>query len=141
LGVLAEKTEMLRRCLMRIEEKTKISSNEFELDFDSQDIVVLNLERSVQLCVDVANHLVSRSELRAPETMADAFEKLRELGAIDANICLRMQRAAGFRSLAVHEYAELNYSIVYKLATEHLEDFRKFLIQVHAHCNQNSINF
>ena len=132
---------MLRRCLLRIQEKTKISQLEFERDLDSQDIVVLNLERAVQLCVDMASHIIAHQDVRAPESMADSFEKLRSLGALDDEVCARMKKAAGFRNLAVHEYAELNFGIVYALATQHIEDFRDFVRQAERFCKENELLF
>ena len=52
--VVEQKLESLRRCLLRIETKCPADPERLEADFDLQDIVSLNLSRSVQLCVDIA---------------------------------------------------------------------------------------
>ena len=57
--VVAEKLESLRRCLQRVSEKCPPDVETLLRDFDLQDILALNLSRAVQLCVDIAAHLVA----------------------------------------------------------------------------------
>ena len=47
------KIESLQRCLERIKSKIPDDVNQFLSDLDRQDIIILNLQRSVQLCVDI----------------------------------------------------------------------------------------
>ena len=68
--VLAAKLESLRRCVGRIEQKRPCWSDLRAGEPDIQDIIVLNLTRAVQLCVDIGSHIVSDSELPAPQTMS-----------------------------------------------------------------------
>jgi len=67
--LIEEKIESLRRCVCRIQDKRVASAEELENDWDTQDILSVNLTRAVQLCVDIASHLISGSEHRAPDTM------------------------------------------------------------------------
>jgi len=55
--VIKTKMESLRKCLDRIETKTPETLDDLLKNIDVQDIIALNLERSVQLCVDIANHI------------------------------------------------------------------------------------
>ena len=55
--VIKTKMESLRKCLDRIESKKPETLENLLQDIDTQDIIALNLERSVQLCVDIANHI------------------------------------------------------------------------------------
>jgi len=43
-----------------------------------------------------------------------------------------MVKAVGFRNLAVHAYAALDWAITHRIATEHLDDFRAFAREVDA---------
>ncbi|GAB1482760.1 hypothetical protein MASR2M78_15760 [Treponema sp.] len=38
----------------------------------------------------------------------------------------RLSKAAGFRNIAVHEYASIDWNIVYAIVTTRLDDFRDF---------------
>ena len=72
--VVMAKLEGLDRCVARIRAKSPDNFEEFASDLDSQEIIALNLERSVQLCVDVALRVLARRNgPRLPGSMADAF--------------------------------------------------------------------
>ena len=115
------------RCLERIEAKVPATVPLLQTDVDLQDILMLNLERLVQLSVDVAALLIARKNLRpVPTTMADSFDVLCLAGIIPEALKVRMRKAVGFRNLAVHEYDKINWQIVYLIATKHLEDFKQF---------------
>ena len=124
--VLDSKVESLRRCVARVQAKCPSTVAALEADLDAQDVVVLNLSRAVQLCVDIAMHRIAEQESPTPQTMGDAFSTLERLGTINATLCARMRSAVGFRNLAVHNYDAISWAIVFAIATEHLDDFRAF---------------
>lgn len=95
-------------------------------DPDLQDIVSLNLARTIQLCVDIAATLLSRSELPPPDTMGAAFDGLAELRVIDRELAGRMKAAIGFRNIAIHRYRDIDWEIVHGTCTGRLGDFRRF---------------
>jgi uncharacterized protein YutE (UPF0331/DUF86 family) len=128
--VLLHKLESLRRCIARIESKTPETYEELVDDYDLQDIIVLNLERSVQICVDIGLHIISDLEISPPETMADTFRVLEKAEVLEPRVAERMSKAVGFRNTAVHAYQELDWHIVFKIATSHLDDFKGFARQV-----------
>lgn len=124
--VLENKLESLRRCIGRVQQRCPASVDELANDLDAQDVVVLNLSRAVQLCVDIAMHRLADLDCAAPSTMGDAFGMLEQTGLIDANLCKRMRAAVGFRNLAVHNYDAISWAVVFAIAKEHLDDFRSF---------------
>jgi len=90
--ILAQKLETLRRCIQRVEEKTPSNVDQLIQDPDVQDILVLNLTRSVQLCVDIGSHVISETDELAPTTMGDVFQRFRHLvlsHQLPANPCRR----------------------------------------------------
>jgi len=125
-AIVAEKLESLRKCVSRIEHKRASSSDELHNDLDRQDILALNLTRAVQLCVDIATHVLSASEEPAPGTMGEAFDALHHMGLIDAQLCARMKSAVGFRNVAVHSYQKIDWEIVHAITWQHLDDYRRF---------------
>ncbi len=69
---------------------------------DLQDILVLNLTRAVQLCIDIGSHVIGASGEAAPVTMGDIFSTLNKFGVITTTTCESMKKAVGFRNIAVH---------------------------------------
>lgn len=124
--VLDSKIESLRRCIARVQSKCPTSLTALEADIDTQDVIVLNLSRAVQLCVDMAMHRLADSEAPTPQTMGESFVLLAKQGIIDTALCARMRSAVGFRNLAVHNYDTINWAVVFTIATTHLDDFRAF---------------
>ena len=121
------KLDSIARCLSRIENKCPASSEILKSDVDLQEILVLNLERLVQLTVDLAAVLISESaSTPLPDSMKANFAYLKDAKVIDARLCGRLVELVDFRNLCFHEYDKLNWDIVYKIATDHLEDFREF---------------
>jgi uncharacterized protein YutE (UPF0331/DUF86 family) len=72
--LVENKLESLRRCIRRIETKCPDQAETLTGDYDVQDILTLNLARAVQLCVDIAMHVVASSEESPPDTMAASFD-------------------------------------------------------------------
>jgi uncharacterized protein YutE (UPF0331/DUF86 family) len=124
--VVGSKLESLRRCVRRIKDKTPSSSAVLLKDNDLQDIICVNLERAVQVCVDLSSHIIAESDMQAPGSMGESFEQLRKLDLISDELAERMKKAVGFRNVAVHAYQEINWEIVYAIITTRLKDFVEF---------------
>lgn len=125
--VIENKLESLRRCLQRVEERCPDSVDALIKDIDAQDVLTLNLSRAVQLCVDIALHILSARNHTLPQTMAGAFTALAEEGVIDTGLAEKMRKAVGFRNIAIYKYEAIDWAIVYAFAMENLENFKWFV--------------
>lgn len=132
--IVETKLESLRRCLDRVRARCPADAAALAADLDAQDIVSLNLTRAVQLCVDLAAHLLSDSGQPVPDTMGGTFSALADAGMITESLALPLRRAVGFRDLAVHNYDAIDWAIVFAIATRHLSNFEDFARTVSAHC-------
>ncbi len=128
--VVLNKLESLRRCISRVQDKTPASLEILISDYDLQDVMVLNLERAIQSCVDIGLHLISDLDVTPPDQMAQTFRRLSALGLLEESLAERLAKAVGFRNTAVHAYQELDWAIVYSIATKNLNDFRDFAAQM-----------
>lgn len=124
--VILNKLESLRRCIVRVEDKTPDTLAELIGDIDLQDIIVLNLERAVQLSVDIGLHIISDLDVPVPDSMSATFRSLAKAGCISEEIALNLTKAVGFRNTAVHAYQEINWEIVFRIINDRLDDFRVY---------------
>ncbi len=124
--ILEEKLESLRRCISRVEKKRAESAEQLRADVDRQDILTLNLTRAVQLCVDMAMHIIAQSDETLPQTMGQTFDALAQLGIIDEHLSGRLKAAVGFRNIAVHSYQKVDWDIVHSITHQGLDDFYSF---------------
>jgi uncharacterized protein YutE (UPF0331/DUF86 family) len=130
--VVMRKLDTVNRCLARVMENTPSSLEILLEDYTCQDVIVLNLERAVQACVDIGVHIASLKNDPMPDSMKGAFDTLRRMKIIDAATAESLKGAVGFRNTAVHAYQDINYGIVWSICTKHLDDFRAFARQVMA---------
>lgn len=128
--IIEQKIEALRRCIQRIAEKTPPDASHLLHDPDLQDILVLNLTRAVQLCVDIGSHSISTTDEPAPATMGDVFTTLEKLGVISPATSEAMRKAVGFRNVAVHNYEAINWEIVFAICSKFLSDFQRFVAEI-----------
>ena len=133
-ALVLKKLEALRKCIERIEARRPADPATLRKDYDLQDIITVNLERAVHVCVDLAAHLISDSARPSPETMSECFVELRAMKVLDGGLSARLQKAVGFRNIAVHEYQEIDWDIVFSIATRNLDDFRAYAAAVLAYC-------
>jgi uncharacterized protein YutE (UPF0331/DUF86 family) len=124
--VINQKLESLRRCIKRIENKRPANAAELGNDIDLQDILSVNLERAIQLCVDIGAHIIASTERETPDTMGETFQTLAEMEVLESDTANIMKKAVGFRNIAVHNYEEINWSIVFSICTKQIDDFKRF---------------
>lgn len=124
--LIETKLDMLRHCVQRLGRKCPASSEQLSRDQDLQDIIAMNLARAVQLSVDIAAHILAERGSPPPNTMAESFEILQKEGILDEETATRMQKAVGFRNIAVHAYEKIDWCIVHAICRDRLGDFTRF---------------
>jgi uncharacterized protein YutE (UPF0331/DUF86 family) len=131
--VLRRKLDTLARYIERVEEFLPKDAETLIAQQYTQDVIALNLERAVQMCLDAATHILSDTSEAFPETMSGLFPQLARAGVIDRPVAEVMTKAVGLRNLAVHEYTELDWKKLYAYLPQALSDLRTFAGQVHAY--------
>ena len=124
--VLLSKIDSLQRCIKRIEEKRPKEPKILKKDVDLQDIISINLERSIQISVDIALHIIADSDFESPSTMGESFIVLSEMKIISKEVAERLKKGVGFRNISVHAYEKIDWDIVFSIIHNHLSDFREF---------------
>ncbi len=77
----------------------------------------------IEICADIANHIIADKEYRVPKSYADTFRVLYEEGIIEEAIFKVMENMAKFRNIVVHRYDKVDESIVVNILKRHLDDF------------------
>jgi uncharacterized protein YutE (UPF0331/DUF86 family) len=123
--IVLAKVATIQRCLDRICDVTGLDPKSLE-DIDKQDIFVLNLQRAIQACIDLAAHAVASEHLGLPESVRDNFVILKEKGVIGPELASRMLKMTGFRNIAVHNYQALDLNILKSILVNNLKDIEDF---------------
>lgn len=126
-AVLAERSAAVQRHLRRVHERLPADPAELRPLSDATDAVILHLWQAVQIVIDLAVSACVRLGLGSPPTYGDAFRILGEHEMIDTALAGRLARAAGFRNVLVHAYADLDLARVHAAATDGPRDLTAFL--------------
>lgn len=128
--IIHRKLDSLARCILRIETKRPPVLDLLLREIDLQDILSVNIERAVQLAVDIGAHLLIDLELPPPETMGQVFERLAEHAIITQPIATALRKAVGFRNLSVHAYDRVDWERVFEIIHHRTDDFKTFASEV-----------
>ena len=127
--VVIAKVASIQRCLGRIRDVTGLDPTSLD-DMDIQDIFILNLQRAVQACLDLAAHVVASEGLGVPESMRGNFVLLKNKNLLSPEIASQMERMTGFRNIAIHDYQALNPEILKSILSNNLKDIEEFYTQL-----------
>jgi len=124
--IVLAKASTVRKCLATIRRLKAADAPQVE-GWIVQDVVVLNLQRAAQACLDLANHLITANSWELPRSARHSVEILRDAGVIPREQSQVMVGVMGFRNIAVHDYAALDPAIVDAIVAKHLGDLERFV--------------
>lgn len=125
-NVVLRKISELERYLGQVKEFSGMTSDAYRSDWKTQRIVERTLQMMIEICADVAGHIISDSAMRPPVTYADTFKVLHENKVIGTEVFSVMDKMAKFRNVIVHQYEEVDAEIVVLILNKHLDDFERF---------------
>lgn len=124
--LILRKLAELEEYLGQIREFSLVSAEDYSGDWKTRRIVERTLQIMIELCIDIAGHIISDRRLRVPVSYADTFKSLTEAGLITPQISDIMEKMAKFRNIVVHQYENVDTEIVIMILRKHLEDFLAF---------------
>lgn len=98
----------------------------FLKDRDKKGAAKYYLQVAIESCIDIANHIISSEQLRAPKNYADTFVVLNERGIFPDDFTQTLKKMARMRNRLVHLYWEVDDQEIYKIITTNLGDFDIF---------------
>jgi uncharacterized protein YutE (UPF0331/DUF86 family) len=130
--VIAAKLADLESRCRRVRLHSRSSAAAFAADPDALDLVAFNLMLAVQICADIASHVIADEGWPGARTLAEAFERLHAHGLLSGGTKVALARAAGLRNVIAHGYANVDVNLVYAAATQGLGDLDAFAREIAA---------
>ncbi|MDI6759541.1 MAG: DUF86 domain-containing protein [Candidatus Brocadiaceae bacterium] len=116
----------LERHLAQVKEITPITVEAYSKDWKVQRVAERTLQIMIELCVDIANHVISDKGYRVPVSYADTFKVLKEEGILHGELQEAMEKMAKFRNILVHHYDRIEPSIMVDILNHRLKDFLRY---------------
>jgi len=128
-GVIQRKLALLNKQLFKLEDYLKgVGYAEFSESWAHRSLSERALQVSVEIIIDVAERIISLEGKGPVSSASEAVECLVSMGVLkSADPYVNMVR---FRNVIVHQYEEIDPSILYTLATTKLSDFRRFIDEI-----------
>lgn len=123
LAELSDRLAQVRRHLP--ESATALAANR-----DALDIVSFNLMLAVQVCADVASHLIADAGWPPARSVAEGFSRLEEHGVLTPKTAEALRRAVGLRNVVAHGYARLDVPLAFEAASSGGDDLARFAREV-----------
>jgi uncharacterized protein YutE (UPF0331/DUF86 family) len=133
VSVAAKKIAAIVRYVERVRAEYAQAGDAFNRDFTRQDAAILNVTRACEAAIDLANMLIRKRRLGVPGDARQSFALLERGGLIPAELSDRLQKMVEFRNVAVHQYQDLDLTIVKSVIHEGLDDVQAFAEIVRPH--------
>lgn len=129
---MTDKT-LIQRKLTLLEQKKKElqgyaigSLGDFKAKNYMQKAVEKVLQEMIEICIDIAKHIIGDEGFRLPDDARDSFVVLSENGVIQNKTAEIIKNMVGFRNLVIHLYEKIDLEIVYGIYRNKLNDFDMF---------------
>ena len=122
LRKLAEFEEYLKQ----VKEYAGMTVDQYSKDWKAQRIVERTLQMMIEICADIAGHIISDKGYRVPTTYADTFRVLYENDLLNKELFETMEKVAKFRNVIVHHYDKVDTDIVIGILRKDLNDFSAY---------------
>ena len=128
--VVLNEVAVIARCANRMREEFADDEQTFFLDLAKQDTVVLNFQRACEASLDIANFIIKKNKLGAPQSAINSFDLLEKGKIISLDLSLRMKEMIGLRDLAVYDDQKLNLDMVVAVVRHDLSRFDEFCAKI-----------
>lgn len=131
------KLHLIAEDLGRLLEFRDDSLEALTADFVRMAAVERLLERIVMRAIDVNEHLIGelasgREDRTTRLTYRETFVRLADLGIYPREFADRIARSAGLRNILVHDYNDVDRTIVHSAIGSCLEEYRRYVEAVDA---------
>jgi uncharacterized protein YutE (UPF0331/DUF86 family) len=124
--VVTNKAASIQRCVKRAREELA-AAEDFDSDYTRQDAAILNVTRACEQTIDLANYVVRTKKLGVPTDSGESFDLLAAERIVDRALADKLKRMTGFRNTVVHQYQEIDLSIVRSVIDSGLNDLLAFV--------------
>ena len=125
-ALILRKLAELEEYLGQVKEYASITVDRYSKDWKAQRIVERTLQMMIEICTDVAGHIISDKGYRVPATYADTFRVLYENDMLNKELFETMDMIAKFRNIIVHHYDKVDAEIVVGILKKDLKDFSAY---------------
>ncbi|UCH98570.1 MAG: DUF86 domain-containing protein [Candidatus Aminicenantes bacterium] len=119
--------------LAKLEKIRNLSKEDFLASPEKVDSAKYNLIVVTEGACDICNHIAAKAGGRSPQSYADCFEILEELGLFPTDFAKKLKQMAKFRNLLVHLYRKVDNSRVFDIIHKDISTVREYLKTINSY--------
>lgn len=128
--IIENKISAIRKYLKILKGYQKYQKSQIEKDVDIKGMVERYLYLACQATIDLAEAVMAFKQFRKPTALSENFHILNEEKIISKALTEKMVGMVGFRNIVAHDYAKINYDIVYDVLHNRLVDIENFITEI-----------
>lgn len=128
--LVAAKLSELADRVARVRARCPESPEALAKDRDALDLVAFNLMLAVQICADIASHVIADEGWPAARGLAEGFARMAERGILSSSTQAALAKAVGLRNVVAHGYAGVDTGLVFAAAKSGVDDLEAFATEV-----------
>ena len=129
----------LDKLLQILHEIKEIGREEFLSNYKNYFTAQRTLEISINICIDIGNHIVTSINEEKPETFTDIMKILAKHDIISNELQSQLTKMVRFRNLLGHFYLEIDNEIIYNIIQHNITDFYSYKEAILAKFKENLI--
>ncbi|MHB8281147.1 MAG: type VII toxin-antitoxin system HepT family RNase toxin [Candidatus Humimicrobiaceae bacterium] len=124
--LIQKKLNDLNKNIKLLEELKHIPLGQLSDSLRDQWAIFYGLQISIQIIIDIGNHILASVNENKIEDYADIIEKMGKKGIIPDDFAKKIRGMPGLRNILVHEYGIVDIRIIYNILQQNLSDFKDF---------------
>lgn len=103
-----------------------VTRQELETNIEKRAKAERFLQLAIEVCIDIAELIISEAKMRTPESASDAIRLLGEGKILDREFAQEFSKSVGMRNILIHDYTEIDYEKIADAINNKLGDFEVF---------------
>jgi uncharacterized protein YutE (UPF0331/DUF86 family) len=128
--VIRRKLSVIINNLKALEPFDKISADDYATDLYRRKAVERLLQELIEAAIDINTHIIVETGGPVPDNYFDTFLRMGELGALSMVLAKAIAPSAGLRNRLVHQYDELDNSIILKAVELAQEQYARYVKEI-----------
>ena len=125
--LITKKINELKNNLKILYDLKRIPFEKISESLKEQWTVFYGLQISIQIVIDVGNHILASIGENQIEDYTDIIDKLGKLEIIPIDFAKKIKGMPGLRNILVHEYGIIDIKKIYYILQNNLGDFEDFI--------------
>lgn len=138
LKAIENRIKEIERRRSLLEDYKEMPYEEFVSDLSIYELAIRHLQVAIQACIDIGTHIAAVKNFPDISEASQIFTILARSKVISKDLAERLTQAGGARNVIVHEYLDIDLSIIYDIIQNNLPDFEKFVYEIGEYLKKES---